>query len=227
MNIESFYRLPRVFLGVLAEAAPENAEALAPDCAETTPPTVDPPMATPERENMETTPIIEAAVPAETAPMPEPTRETIPTPVHDVKPPAPPIEEQRNQSATRGRPRKLCVRDAGGNPESSAEWSYRTAERAPGRRPATGRPAPRRRVRTPDFQNTIKSISGAKVEVVKRDELHTFVVLPKRWIVEGAFGWLDKCRRLWENCERLLRNSLQMISLAFVRLLLARYETGS
>ena len=44
---------------------------------------------------------MEAAVPAEASPMPEPTRETIPTPVHDVKPPAPPIEEQRNQSATR------------------------------------------------------------------------------------------------------------------------------
>ena len=72
------------------------------------------------------------------------------------------------------------------------------------------------------FANTIKSISGAEVEVVKRNELHTFVVLPKRWIVERTFGWLDKCRRLWKNCERLLQNSFQMISLAFIRLLLAR-----
>ena len=30
----------------------------------------------------------------------------------------------------------------------------------------------------------------------------------KRWIVEHTFGWLDKCRRLWKNCERLLHNSL-------------------
>ena len=74
-----------------------------------------------------------------------------------------------------------------------------------------------------NFAEAIKSICGAEVEVVKRNELHTFTVLPKRWIVERAFGWLDKCRRLWKNCERLLHNSFQMITLAFIRLLLARY----
>ena len=42
------------------------------------------------------------------------------------------------------------------------------------------------------------------MEVVKRNELHTFVVLPKRWVVERSFGWLEKCRRLWKNCERKL-----------------------
>ena len=73
------------------------------------------------------------------------------------------------------------------------------------------------------FANAVKSISGAEVEAVKRNELHTFAVLPKRWIVERTFGWLDKCRRLWKNCERLLQNSFQMISLAFIRLPLARY----
>ena len=74
-----------------------------------------------------------------------------------------------------------------------------------------------------NFAQAVKSICGAEVEVVKRNELHTFAVLPKRWIVERTFGWLDKCRRLWKNCERLLHNSLQMIFLAFIRLLLARY----
>ena len=73
------------------------------------------------------------------------------------------------------------------------------------------------------FSNAIKSICDAEVEIVKRNELHTFKVLPKRWIVERTFGWLDKYRRLWKNCERLLHNSFQMITLAFIRLLLARY----
>ena len=74
-----------------------------------------------------------------------------------------------------------------------------------------------------NFANAIKEeLPNAKVEVVKRNELHTFVVLPKRWIVERSFGWLDKCRRLWKNCERLLQNSFQMITLAFIRLLLRR-----
>ena len=74
-----------------------------------------------------------------------------------------------------------------------------------------------------DFADEIKRLSGAEVEVVKRNELHTFAVLPKRWIVERSFGWLDKCRRIWKNCERYLQNSFQMISLAFIRILLRRY----
>ena len=28
--------------------------------------------------------------------------------------------------------------------------------------------------------------------MVKRNELHTFVVLPKRWVVERSFAWLEK-----------------------------------
>lgn len=65
-------------------------------------------------------------------------------------------------------------------------------------------------------------ITGAEVEVVKRNELHTFEVLPKRWIVERSFAWLEKCRRLWKNCERLINNSLQIVNLAFLSLLLKR-----
>ena len=74
-----------------------------------------------------------------------------------------------------------------------------------------------------NFANRIRELSEAEVEVVKRNELHKFVILPKRWIVERSFGWMDKCRRLWKNCERLLQNSFQMLTLAFIRLLLLRY----
>ena len=49
-----------------------------------------------------------------------------------------------------------------------------------------------------------------------------FVVIPKRWIVERSFGWLDKYRRLWKNCEHKLQNSFHMVTLAFIRLLLRR-----
>ena len=62
----------------------------------------------------------------------------------------------------------------------------------------------------------------ATVQVVKRNEMHTFVVLPKRWIVERSFGWLEKCRRLWKNCERKLNTSLQFVHLAFLVLLIRR-----
>lgn len=47
------------------------------------------------------------------------------------------------------------------------------------------------------FANQVKDICGAQVEVVKRRELHKFAVLPRRWVVERLFAWLDKFRRLW------------------------------
>ena len=73
-----------------------------------------------------------------------------------------------------------------------------------------------------DFASKIKDAIDAEVEIAKRSELHKFVVMPKRWIVERTFGWLDKCRRLWKNCERLIENTLNMIKLAFVSILLRR-----
>ena len=72
------------------------------------------------------------------------------------------------------------------------------------------------------FAAAVQDLLGASVEVVKRNELHTFAVLPKRWVVERSFGWLEKCRRLWKNCERELNTSLQMVVLAFAVLILKR-----
>ena len=72
------------------------------------------------------------------------------------------------------------------------------------------------------FAAAVQNLLGASVEVVKRKELHTFVVLPKRWVEERSFGWLDKCRRLWKNCERELNTSMQMVVLAFAVLILKR-----
>jgi transposase len=74
-----------------------------------------------------------------------------------------------------------------------------------------------------NFAKAIKEIIGANVEIAKRSEMHKFAVIPKRWIVERSFGWLDKCRRLWKNCERKLDNTLNMVKLAFLRLLLLRF----
>jgi len=72
------------------------------------------------------------------------------------------------------------------------------------------------------FADEVKRILNADVEVAKRNELHTFAVIPKRWVVERSFAWLEKCRRLWKNCEGLINTSLQMVVLAFLVLLLKR-----
>ena len=55
-----------------------------------------------------------------------------------------------------------------------------------------------------NFANAVRDLLGSKVTVAKRSELHTFKVIPKRWVVERSFAWLEKCRRLWKNCERKL-----------------------
>lgn len=72
------------------------------------------------------------------------------------------------------------------------------------------------------FASAVQEKLGATVQIAKRQELHTFAVMPKRWVVERSFAWLEKCRRLWKNCERKLETSLQFTILAFLVLLLKR-----
>jgi transposase len=73
------------------------------------------------------------------------------------------------------------------------------------------------------FAQAVKELCGAEVAVVKRNELHTFVVLPQRWVVERTFGWLDKARRLWKNCEHTLHQSCQMLLFALIAILIRRF----
>jgi transposase len=72
------------------------------------------------------------------------------------------------------------------------------------------------------FATEMKEILGCTVQIAKRSELHSFKVIPKRWVVERSFAWLDKCRRLWKNCERKLNTSLHMVTLAFINICLKR-----
>ena len=46
-----------------------------------------------------------------------------------------------------------------------------------------------------------KQMFGYTVEVVKRTDQHLFKVLPKRWIVERTFAWLNWSRRLSKDYE--------------------------
>jgi transposase len=82
-------------------------------------------------------------------------------------------------------------------------------------------PAAREQLRKTDRQ-LLCGRALCTVQVAKRSELHTFAVIPKRWVVERSFAWLEKNRRLWKNCERWLNTSLQFIHLAFLAMLLRR-----
>ena len=72
------------------------------------------------------------------------------------------------------------------------------------------------------FADAVKELIGAKVEVVEDNALSSLVVIPKRWVVERSFAWIEKCRRLGKNCERELNTSLSFMVLALLSLLLRR-----
>lgn len=61
-----------------------------------------------------------------------------------------------------------------------------------------------------------------KLEIVKRSELHRFVVLPKRWIVERTLAWISHNRRLARDFERYARSAAAFIRLAMIRIMLRR-----
>ena len=61
------------------------------------------------------------------------------------------------------------------------------------------------------------------MEIVERDrEARGFEVLPKRWIVERAFSWLIRNRRLSKDYERRVQTSETRIEVATIRFLLRR-----
>ena len=49
-----------------------------------------------------------------------------------------------------------------------------------------------------------------------------FHVIPKRWIVERTFGWLNRYRRLSKDYEELPETSEVMILIAMTHLMLQR-----
>lgn len=66
---------------------------------------------------------------------------------------------------------------------------------------------------------------GWVVEVVLRpDECPAkFPVLPKRWIVERSFSWLENFRRLSMDYEYLSETAETMVQLAFIQIMLKRF----
>jgi transposase len=75
-----------------------------------------------------------------------------------------------------------------------------------------------------EFQAAVKrAMAQINVEIVKRsDGVRGFVVLPKRWLVERTFAWLNRCRRLAKDWECLSRKSLAFLRLASIRLMLRK-----
>jgi transposase len=72
-------------------------------------------------------------------------------------------------------------------------------------------------------QELAKALPQLSIEIVKRSDIaQGFEVLPRRWVVERTFAWLNRCRRLAKDLENLTRNALAFIKLASIRLMLRK-----
>jgi putative transposase len=69
----------------------------------------------------------------------------------------------------------------------------------------------------------VKSTLGWTLEIVEKlgDQVG-FQVLPKRWIVERTFAWLNRQRRLSKDYERLPETGEAFVYVAMIRLMLRR-----
>ena len=71
----------------------------------------------------------------------------------------------------------------------------------------------------PIFEQAVaRMMAATDVEIVKRyDAAKGFVVLPRRWVVERTFAWLNRCRRLAKDFENRTRTALAFLKLASIR----------
>ncbi len=74
-----------------------------------------------------------------------------------------------------------------------------------------------------NFARAVKQVCGeqVQVEVIERSS-KTFERLPKRWIVERTFGWLNRFRRLSKDYELYTEVSEAMIYGSLIRLMVKR-----
>ena len=67
-----------------------------------------------------------------------------------------------------------------------------------------------------------RDFGGWALTIVKRRPVPRFEVLPKRWIVERTFGWLNRSRRLSKDYEEHTANSETVVMIAMINLMSRR-----
>lgn len=76
-----------------------------------------------------------------------------------------------------------------------------------------------------DLYDWVANLTGWLWEVVKRsDSKKSFVLLPRRWVVERSFAWLSFNRRLSKDYEKLTRNSESALYVAMLPMMLKRLK---
>ena len=77
------------------------------------------------------------------------------------------------------------------------------------------------------LRTALKGQGNWTIDIIKRsDTAKGFEILPRRWVVERAFAWIGRCRRLAKDWEQSISSSTACAYIANVRILtrrLARY----
>jgi len=70
----------------------------------------------------------------------------------------------------------------------------------------------------PKLRDALKALGRWTVEIVKRsDTAKGFEVLPRRWVVERTFAWLNRCRRLSKDWEKTIASAEAWILISHIR----------
>ncbi len=73
----------------------------------------------------------------------------------------------------------------------------------------------------------VHAVARITLTVIKRTELHSFRVVPRRWVVERSFGWLLRYRRLVRDYERRPEHHEAMVYWATVMIMTRRLARRS
>jgi transposase len=68
------------------------------------------------------------------------------------------------------------------------------------------------------LNEALSKLGDWTIEIIKRsDAAKGFEVLPRRWVVERTFAWLNRCRRLAKDFEATITSAVAWILIAHVR----------
>ncbi len=73
------------------------------------------------------------------------------------------------------------------------------------------------------LRGALDKIGRWTIEIIKRsDTAQGFEALPRHWVVERTFAWLNRNRRLAKDFERTIKSATAWITIASIRLLTKR-----
>ena len=72
------------------------------------------------------------------------------------------------------------------------------------------------------FVTNVETVLALRVDISPKIKANGFQVIPKRWVVERTFAWLNNSRRLAKDFEKTISSQVAMIIISHFYTLLKR-----